>query len=219
MKVIKNMQKVNFKNDSKVEAFIRQRLKSGKTLSKLLLEYCNIDAGMKFTFLPNGVSDSSCLDFCSGGIFTFDLNAAITFDDKKGKAWKIIAVQTTEVKLIETITKYLNADPNRIMVVEDALALATDAFLLNKKTQYFFHNDEVYHKVESKDDHSFLQATVRRISFIPTSICVLGSTKGFDYLGEVGTQLPKSVLEILAKNTMQIIVGAYDGEGYIFWEK
>ena len=80
-----------------------------------------------------------------------------------------------------------------------------------------FHNDEVYYCINRQSiSKSLINQCLAASNSIWHSLCVL-----FEKPFEKTYQEPIASQELMeiAKQTKLILVGAYDGEGYLLWEK
>jgi hypothetical protein len=104
-----------------------------------------------------------------------------------------------------------------VYIFDDVLGSPSESYLQekNEKKYVIFHEKEVYYQVKcEKATIDYIIKYIERSNASWHSLCVL--TKHRLPHSEEFTldQIKKACL-----NTQLIMVGAYDGEGYIFWEK
>ena len=117
------------------------------------------------------------------------------------------------------VQQYLAEAQNRICVLENALASANDPVLRKLQTKYATYDNEVYHLLFQEDaqEERILQ-TIKLAKSIPAFIGVL-STWQEGPLDTSRSVLSLGHLQSIANNARKLIIGAYDGEGYLIWSR
>lgn len=169
-------------------------LNESNALSSSLLKFVDFNSGKFFALLPNETDPTKINDFRCGGI-------------AKAVRTHISSVVLSKMKL----------SPKLGCIIDDVTA----AFKSNYQEPLFdccglVYDKEIYYILTQKTatieliDQCFLASNA-----IWHSLCVLTSID-FKDKGEKTLSLQK--MEEISLNTQMIILGAYDGEGYIFWE-
>ncbi len=203
-------------------------LSSGKSLSAALLRNFTIRDGTIKTYLPPEVTEDKAKRFSEGDV-VFALPGTepeTKFIETDEVSYRMEEVLSMDDLLEEICSKYLDGDGGELCVVEDYNSRASDGWLLKPKiasrTNIAIFNDEVYHYIGGKQlDQSKLNSTIGEIhSSYPSSVGVLTSSlnKSFQQVEE-RPKLTKDDLELLARNTCNIIISAYDREGFLIWSK
>ena len=189
--------------------YVRKCLKLGKTLSKLLLEIHDLNAGRIVTRLPEGVDDKAAKEFETGGKLP-ELYPRMT---------NLQPVPNTDLFLVEQVHRFLEEGDTGLCVFEDASASRSDPFLQSLNARYSTFEDEVYYLLcqADKDDETILRTVREAHSWL--SIGVMTSTSGETGPCPEGRALTVGHLRLLAEKTEKITIGAYDGEGYLIWSK
>ncbi len=188
--------------------FVTESLKLGETLSKLVLEVIDVKRGRVVTKLPSNVDEKAANDFKSGGKLP-RLSSGITNPEP---------VPNTDFFIVETIRSFLDASSKNICIFEDASARATDPFTKSLVTRFATFGDEVYHWLCQSDDNDKILKTVQTAR----SWLFLGFMTNISEEPAACSEnkpLKESELRRLALETKKIVVGAYDGEGYLIWSK
>jgi hypothetical protein len=200
--------------------YLRNCLREGKTFAKYLFQTHNIEEGTVTTFLPGYVSEEEAKKFGEGKL------------GKKGRADLFASGKRFEAKanmdfwLIDNIQKFFNSDGEQFCIFENALARPLDTWLSRAKSIFFTCDQEVYHFLWNYSDKEKIVQTLKEATYaFPPLIAGLISLKKNDG-ATISTDRWKTLkkispddLAILAENTKKIIVGAYDGEGYVIWSK
>lgn len=200
--------------------YIKEFLADGRTLSQLLLQSRNIENGSVITFLPPGTSSEVAVQFTTGGKLPPHSNESekeITADD--GSRWRMVPKPDTSAQLVEIIQNFLLDNQRNIAVLEDSSAAPTDPWLLSSGTRLLTYDDEVFHCLGSVDANE-PERILNTINVATSWRFVAALTrlpKGT--FAESTRELNSEEIRILAHETKIIIVGAYDGEGYLVWQQ
>lgn len=123
-------------------------------------------------------------------------------------------------KIVSRITSYLSSRDNRYAIFS-TYAKVGDPFLgtLKSVPHYVSYRKNVFYLIPSWDhsEESILNTLVHSTNY-PT-ICGLASLPPHQDRLQPRQVLSKDLLTQLAENTEYIIVGAYDEEGYLIWER
>jgi len=189
--------------------YIRRQLDLGKSLSKTL-NTIPIEKGKVFSFVPEDTSEVKLYNFGSGGIYPFDRENL--------KTTKIIPVRNDSRSLvIDEISAHINADKMNCCIFEDPIKLPTDPFsdieFLN------FNNEEVYYffDIENNRYQGIKKALTLSEDYV--FLCVLSSLKSDIEISYKSGSITGSLLKSLVERVNSFFVKAYDGEGYLLWNK
>ena len=203
--------------------YVKECLSDGHTLAHHLLETVNLDSGSVSTFVPYDANEGLPHDFKHGPLLQQPHPESVISDQNKADSKiMMIATPNTDSLLTETISEYLNANKGRIVILEDAMARPSDPCMKTvKKTTWRAFHDEVYYFLKCPDcSHTQVgQALKDAQSTYPV---LLGAmiTLPHEQRFIIGQgNLTSKALKTVADYTEHIIVGAYDGEGYVIWSK
>lgn len=197
--------------------YTRRQLGQGKSLAKALLETVVFEEGRIMTLSPTALSPTETIQFDWGHTPTHAKAERI----KMGDAYYLaVPTPNADEQLIEAIYESLQ-NPERICFLENYLAAAHDPWLQRAKSRIVSNGTEVYHTLFSVDrDKGKIEATIREWNRPPTSIGALGSMseKDLAHIASAGI-ITTGQLTVFAKTVQSIFISAYDGEGYVAWNK
>lgn len=182
--------------------YFRAQLAAGDTFAHALLGV-PLDQGSIISFLPSIANEQSR--------HAFDVSLFLTTGHRIGK-------QAINVKLADFIAAYLGQARRPYAIIE-TLARVSDPGLTRMALAYFTYATEVYvfHTKHDRTPES-IRATLNSARDYPF-ICGL-TTLPEDYPTiQSRRAVTLDTLEQLARNTRHILVGAYDAEGYLIWNR
>jgi hypothetical protein len=199
--------------------FIQRCLADGNTLAQLIAKHLELAQGRITTLLPRGIVPRSIEDFRTGGKLPIPPTSTWRGTQVRDETLLMIPVLRTDSWLAEKIRTHLAHAKDRVCVIGDGLKRPRDPVLNSLSTHFAIHENEVYHVLVSEDarDDRIIQ-TLRTAHSIPTFIGFLTTWPG-GAMPAKGGALSTAQLELLAVNTEELFVGAYDGEGYLYWVK
>lgn len=184
------------------QQYIRECLEEGNSLARHLLTQLDPDSGTVSAFLPPHVAPDSATRFRYGGI---------------------AHAEESEACLITLVQAFLSRRERRLCLFENALAQPHDPVLASAETRLCIFKDEVYHFLSEQDnDSQKIRQTIRAAASPYLCIGVLTSLpQESQILCETQRVILTSdeVLRGLAERAETIVVGAYDGEGYLIWQR
>jgi hypothetical protein len=178
--------------------YLQSSVSDGKTLSRLVLKSVDLTIGEVFTFLPSGADSQAMRNFEAGGV---------------------TMASGSEDLAVATIGEQLRAAASAIFVAEHALARCSDPGIQAKLAKWFCYQDEVYYWMA---DSGVSGGDVRQVLRNGRSWLNTGFVCSVASVSEVQDGLKNPTLQTLkdlAQCVVLILVRAYDGEGYIFWQK
>jgi hypothetical protein len=199
--------------------FIQERLADGNTFAQEIAKRIQLVQGRITTLLPSGVVPRSIEDFRTGGKLPIPSTREWKGTQPRDETLLMIPVPNTNSWLANKVRIYLSHAKDRACIIEDALKHPTDAVLHSLSTRYAIYKNEVYHVLlhdDARDER--IMETLRAAQSIPTFIGSLSIWQdGSKQLK--GRALSLEQLQLLAANTEELFVGAYDGEGYLYWRR
>jgi hypothetical protein len=190
--------------------YVRRRLTEGKTLSRHLLAEQNLDRGTVVAYVAAEADPEQTEQFEVGHACESPEDS-VAFTSASGTRWRMTRTPTAD--LVDTIAGFLGEAKDALCIFEHGLARRTDPFLESARFRVAFYGDEVYPFAAAGDDHARIGGALR------------GATTPYPPLvgalthGDLSTRadLGENALASIAAKTERIIVGAYDGEGYVIW--
>jgi len=204
--------------------YIRDRLAEGKTLAKFLLDRGDLNKGRVTTFLPSEADLSKVNNFSRGGVLpTPPPETHHHYTAPDGTKTVMVPVPDTSTELAAMIQGFLQQGDARICLFESAVAKPTDGFLSTpnaKDLRVLSFQENVYYLLKRQDDREKIEKTLRYAkSFRVLGVLVHLSKDKFLDEDSVRKELTLDELKVLAEETEKIVVGAYDGEGYLIWTR
>lgn len=211
MKVLKKYE-LNFVYALK---FFKDNLSKTNTLSDELLKEINFEKGYFFTMLPDDAHSENLYDF-TVGILPENQPQEYFINNKRATYSEI---PTIREETSELISKYINEKKQLKCVFDDVNCNAKKEMSLDDFFQHYRlkYKDEVYLLL----NHAFISKTtilqcLRHSNAIWHSLCVLTSCSFKDVSNR---ELSLEKIKEICLKTEMVIIGAYDGEGYLFWKK
>lgn len=196
--------------------YIRYILEGGKTLSSYLLQNHDLDKGKVIACLPEGVSDKEAKEFEVGG----KLN--VPPQSMKYKPRTIAyPIPNTDSYLAGIVQSFLITKERRLCILEDATRRPDDPIITPVDDLMFAVENEVYYmlSVKEAENKEKVARTINVANSLWHFVCVMTSfPKGGTLLSDV-KNIKVNDLKILADRAEKIAIGAYDGEGYLIWER
>jgi hypothetical protein len=198
---------------SKAIEYFKEQLYLAEKLLSYNLHFLSMEEGEIYSFVPHGTKEEVLYDFYGGSLYPLDTNAR-AFNPT------LIPVQN-EAKpvLIDMISEYLRHN-NNCCVFEEPVATPDDAWVATSDIDYVRVQKEMFYffDEENNDKNKLEKALVTSSNYY--FLCVLGSLeKEKRALFTPGKEIPTTILEEFAKTPYAVIVKAYDGEGYLIWER
>lgn len=187
--------------DTQALLFVEDNLRKGLTLSRQVLTCLDISGGSVVAYLPPDI-DTSTIKTRLSDEFRFG------YITKLGGTLNCI---------VEFVKSYLSAESRRIVIFENANASANDP-RLDEDGNVLIFGDEVYYMLSSKDSDEDVRNSIVSANSLWIHIGILTSVP------DISDWDPKSTLgsadiSDLAKRVEHIIVGAFDGEGFLIWSR
>ena len=204
--------------------YIRDRLAEGKTLAEFLLDRADLNKGRVTTFLPSNADLSKVNNFSSGGILSAP-PPEMHRHYMTPHGIRMVPVPNTSTQLAAIIQEFLKQGDVRVCLFESAVAKTTDGFLSTpnaKDLRVLSFQGNVYYLLKHQDNSEKIEKTLRYAkSFRALGVLVHLSKDKFLPFDEDSApkELTLDELKVLAEETEKMIIGAYDGEGYLIWSR
>ena len=207
--------------------YIRDRLAEGKTLAKFLLDRGDLDKGRVTTFVPFDADLSRINNFSRGGVLpTPPPETHHHFTAPDGTKTVMVPVPGTSKQLAAMMQEFLSRSDKRIGLFESAVARSTDGFLSTpnaKDLRVMTFQEDVYYLLKENDDREMIHKTLQYAkSYLVLGVLVHLTDKDKFLLQDEDSlrkELTLDQFKVLANQTEKIIIGAYDGEGYLIWRR
>ncbi len=199
--------------------YITESLQDGEELSQILLKTIKLEAGSVVTYLPTGTALPSYQQFRLGGVLKPIPALTTQSEVELTVPARVSATPNLDNSIVSSIKTYLNSRPSPLCLFENHLAKPDDSWLARARLHNLIVGTTVCHYLTSADslDVALIQLTVGKSRSIrPPLIAVL--TRLFDEATSLETgSVAEGDLKKMAERTQELIVGAYDGEGFVVW--
>lgn len=198
---------------NKTLPYFLDHIKCGKTLSERVCQTIDFTEGSFFTVLPETALLDKLFDFNDGGIIpsvpsgedNYQIHAyAEPFHPKK--------IITMDQECSEFIAEFLSKSPQNLAVVENYMLDPQSPYVDVEHVKMTPFGSEVYYFLNKGNSLNEIYQTIRKSSQVWHFLTVL--TKLKEGAPSVLTDL---TIDSICENVRSVIAGAYDGEGYIFW--
>jgi hypothetical protein len=208
------MQTLKENDHSAAVQYMESILARGHTLAKFLLQYVKAQEGTVLILSPD-VLGSSVLQFDSGHFPQETVPGTVG-----GLPGSISAVADSVDDFVRLIYEQLEI-PNSVCVMENFIASQGDPWLQRAKSCVVAHGSEVFHVVFNEDHReSKIEDAICDARRIPIFIGAVGRlTTEMAHSIQNQKTITTSGLQSIAQTAWLVFVGAYDGEGFVIWER
>jgi hypothetical protein len=215
---MKNYREITLGSDS--IDYIRKHLSYGLTISKYILNLLNLDEGQVVTGLPEDTAIEKLYDFEHGGILASELKTMPIYrvQDKNGKYFTMQRVPRAFPFVLDTVNRFLKGGVSRLLILEDANAKSTDPVIQKYGSPIWTFQSEVYHLVFGIPSNEEIKSTINKSDSLWTLVGFMTSLPKEEHF-PLKKEISLETIEMLAENTQKILVGAYDGEGFLIWQR
>jgi hypothetical protein len=195
-------------------AYLQEQLASGKTLGRLLLARA-LESGRIQTFLPSYITDTQALDLETGGKLPSS-GPSHRFTDAAGRNWRMEPKSDMDDFYARWLHAKLRESPTgSVCLFEDAIVSASDPTFKRIRTRSVTYGEDVYHLALPEDSVEQIGMTLHQAgSWLTIGVLTTGLK-----LAKGGHIVTAEQLHEAARETSLILVGAYDGEGFILWHE
>jgi hypothetical protein len=199
--------------------YMRDQLQASSSLAACVREVYSVDQGTVWTPLPRGLEPERLQRFAEGGLFPPNSVMQLRPDNSHGAPPGIQC-------LVGEISEYLSR-PNRISIFVHPLMRRHDPVAKRLRGSHWFVGEEVYPYVLSEEgnldtgagDRDRILAMLGRVTEPVPFVGVLSEVPVGLELWPAKDEIARGALRELADHASAVIVGAYDAEGYIVWQK
>ena len=202
--------------------YIRECLGYGLTLSRYILENLDLDTGQVITAFPEDANLETIDRYEYGGILpTAPESEWRRVTGKDGRRFIMVPKYPFVSYPVSIIRSFLESDTGQICIFEEAMHKPSDPALQRRKSHFVTLQDEVYHLLTGREySDKDIEQTIKEVGYDhPPLIGALASLPSAEDTSSIKKRITSDILIVLAKRTEKIIVGAYDGEGYLIWHK
>jgi len=204
---------------TKVDIFMRSRLQDGLSLSRNLLGSVDFTKGKASTFLPESISQESLHDFEFGGKIPFEGEPFYVANQSGGQD-RIQPAINCDMQLIGLLNKFLKTQGDNVCVFEDFNMENTsdwiESWKKKSKSKLLILNEKVYHLLTADNaGHGEVKSVISAADSTWHFVGIL--TKTTRNFKDQVIEINPTDMDMLCHNLIGIVLGAYDGESFIFW--
>lgn len=204
----------------RANAYIREYLARGNTLAMHLLQQQDLGQGEVTTYLPSDISIEEAMRFTTGGKIQVLTRSAHFLEGSDGSMWKVDPIPNTDSYLADVIQAFLEETQDRVCIFEDATSKPNDPVLSPSDERILVLQEEVYYVLFGRSaSEEVIRQTIRDANSIWHFVCAMISFQSSEMSFCERRQITSHELQVLAKGTEKLVVGAYDGEGYLVWSR
>lgn len=199
--------------------YIRESLSDGKALSKCLRSTLDLRSGRVRTYLPAGTTTTAINQFSVGGKLR-SRTEEVSASTRKGEIPNAVPIPNTDSMLISKVRTHLESGHSAFCLFANALARPDDPWLSQSKVRTLVCGIDVYHFLTPDNKNSdFIRLTIKKARSIgpPLLGAFASSSPAASSLESGAVELAE--LQKVAEQTEKLVVGAYDGEGFLIWSR
>jgi len=208
---------MNYRLDfSKTLDYFKDRMNGGNCLNNILLENIDLNKGSFFVLLPKKHNHNHLYDFKYGGILPSNPIEDI-YITSLNSTFKGEKINSIAIEIASYIHKIITFNNNFTCIFDDVNSTYSendyDPVFLSHGVHY---KKEVYYVVtKAGSSAELIHKCLRYSNAFWHSLGVIIDKK-IDFIKK---EISLQNLQDICENVKIIFVGAYDGEGYVFWEK
>lgn len=174
--------------------YVQDNLSSAKTLSEQLIKLVDFKEGCFFALIRPEIDKKRIHEFSYS-----------------------LSMSSIQDELIDFIYNKLNKNQKLTALFEDILLTTKSAYLELFEECGLQYNDEIIYSVNKNNvSHSLISRCLFNCNAIWHSLCILTNINTEKKESKI---LTLDMINNACLSIQLVIIGAYDGEGYIFWEK
>jgi len=207
------------------EDYIRSILEEGASLGRqlahALLKYMDLSRGSIYTYLPPFLDTESVLHF-EHSILPLPEDILSRQIVRQGEYIIIPKASTEHLHLVPFVKEFLSTTPWAIAVFEDWLTEYGDGRPSDEVRRLVIGREICFYLLWRDADEMLIEKTIREVTTpYPPMVGILSSISEseapeWERLEREGDE---AEIESLARRTRFLIVGAYDGEGFLVWDR
>lgn len=207
--------------DARSIEYIKECLIQGKTFAEYLLRNFDLHNSKVITILSDDITYEEAHQFKYGGKHKNYIPKVEHYTDKNGKTWRSRSVPDMDPLLTDIICSYLKEGDDRFCIFEEVNARPNDPCILRAvDRRIMIYDDEIYYFL-TKDttDKMIIEKAIKYSELAWLFIGAMTSYPHQDKLVGNRVNITFDDLKLMADNVKTLIIGAYDGEGFLLWER
>lgn len=200
--------------------YVQDSFIDANKLSSELLKATDFKKGYFFTLLPEGSNIDRLYEFKDGIILP--QNPTIEYKNSSGRTSSYTLIPMIRNELSVLIHNKIISQNNLRCILDDVTRNLNDYFKKDPRDDTIqptisFYGKEIYYVLEKNNiSLELILICLKSSNAFWHSLCVLTNA---DITPSQTEELSLKNFIDICQQTELVIVGAYDGEGYVFWEK
>lgn len=212
-KIIKK--KLDF--DLTINYFLKSLMDSNY-VSDVVVSVIDFSGGDFFTMLPDPVDHEKIHEFSIGGILHKNPIQRGVIGSLPG-IYEFSEIPSVTNELAEMVKIFVEKNGQNLCLIDDVIRNSSDSFQndLELSECVVFHDLDVYYLINNLNaSNALIVKCLRNSKAYWHSLCIFSKMSISDIQHK---NLTASEIKNICLNAHLLVVGAYDGEGYVFWEK
>ena len=201
---------------NKTLAYFLEYLEDRNKLSETLLNYHDFTKGCFYTLLTKDADISKLYQFNIGGILPHNPTQEI-YIESIGKTFQGEIINTINAELSELIYIILKSKKNLNFLMEELILSLFDKPIDLYKNIGMHFSDEIFYLISQKKiTRNLIIQAIKECKYAWHFVSIIFEQKKLNFTNK---EIKKDDFLQICSKVSFVIVGAYDGEGYVFWEK
>ncbi|MBU0455439.1 MAG: hypothetical protein ABIH77_02160 [Pseudomonadota bacterium] len=201
---------MQYQLDGKAKVYIEEHLAAGGMLSEIMIHRLNLNLGDVYTILPRDAHIKQIDRYKAGGILN---DAGLP----KGQSWE--QVPNLDEYFSKFIFDYLSSSDDSYCLIEDVLAYSSDKNIEINGSSLLVHNKSITYFLGATSELEVVLNVVKQCKTAWHFVGILARGDVFNIVKNTTIQISDNQLKTLCRNIQVLLLGAYDGEGYLCWER
>ncbi len=200
--------------DSRAIDWIEEVFTCNTSLSRFLSDSLPLRSGKIWTYAPVNVHEGSLYNFSEGGLLGRLLLKRKSMTSVSGEKYVLEEIPDCSEELTSYLFDLFQTGTIDSCLFEDVMARANDLDIQERFSDSArFVGNEVYHVLEKSNvSECGINKIICAVNLSWHFLCV-GSNEAMDFKSLQGENL-----KWYATKVKLLVVGAYDGESFVFWE-
>jgi len=199
--------------------FFLENLDNANALSIELLKNFKTDEGYYYTLLPEDANLDNLYRFNNGNVLPQNTIKYGPIGDLGNQHYSETPSLIDD--LANTIKDILDRDETLSCIIDDVIRHSTDKKIKNeneeiKKCVSYSGRDVYYLLDKNNSTFPLIFECLRRNRGYWHALSILSKISLND---SIGKEIEEPILTQICSNAQMILIGAYDGEGYVIWER
>lgn len=191
--------------------YVKEQLNCDHILTQELLKTLEFEKGEFFTLLPSSADLSKLYEFYGGCILPQNKTLKYKNEEKGSYTW----IPTLKNEMSLYILEKLKFNESYACIFEDVLRRPNGPHLDFFHQYGFLYLEQIYYLVKNNASAEVVKSAIDEVNALWHLLFIVTEIPNTILLGQ---QVSLEKIQKFCKNTLLLVVGAYDGEGFVLWE-